>query len=219
MKRKTIFVTLIAILEAVLITLGLLFVFDEGREQTLGIVLLVIAGVLLIAVISAYNKMVKYRNKIKQSLALVDIQLKLRFDLIPNLVNTIKGYAKHEQTLFKDVIKLRNQAANSTDEKEKLEFANKLVPQMKNIIAVAEGYPELKSSAMFKSLMDQLVDIEDRLVAARRIYDSNVNAYNTTIEVFPNNILGFMFEFKKEEMFKIDAGESIVISVKEELKC
>ena len=135
------------------------------------------------------------------------------------MVNTIKGYAKHEQTLFKDVIKLRNQAANSTDEKEKLEFANKLVPQMKNIIAVAEGYPELKSSAMFKSLMDQLVDIEDRLVAARRIYDSNVNAYNTTIEVFPNNILGFMFEFKKEEMFKIDAGESIVISVKEELKC
>ena len=89
---------------------------------------------------------------------------------------------------------------------------------MKNIIAVAEGYPELKSSSLFKSLMEQLVDIEDRLVASRRIYDSNVNLYNTTTQIFPNNILAYMFDFKKEELFKIDAGESIAINVKDELK-
>ena len=218
MKRRTLFIGFITILIAAMVTFGLLLISSGDDKKSLGTILLVVSAFVLVGVVSGYNKMVRYRNKIKESLALVDIQLKLRFDLIPNLVNTIKGYAKHEKELLQDVVKLRNQAASSTDEKEKLEFANKLVPQMKHMVAVAESYPELKSSAMFKSLMEQLVDIEDRLVSARRIYDSNVNEYNTTLQVFPNNFIGYMFGFKKEELFKIDAGESIVVSVKEELK-
>jgi LemA protein len=217
MKRKTLFVALITILLTGLITLGILFVLNDDSKKTLGICLLVLAGIVMIAVVSGYNKMIRYHNKIKESLALVDIQLKLRFDLIPNLVKVVKKHASHEKELFEEIVALRNQAASSVDEKEKLEYANKLVPYMKNVIAVAESYPDLKSSALFKNLMEQLVDVEDRLVSARRIYDSNVNIYNTTLQVFPNSLLAYMFEFKKEELFKIDAGEAINVNVKEEL--
>lgn len=218
MLKKWIFISLVVILEAVLCFSGMNFLLIEEANATAGVFLLILALAVLLFVVIYYNKIVRYKNKIKESLALVDIQLKLRFDLIPNLVKVVKKHASHEKELFADVVKLRNEAVKSTDEKEKLEYANKLVPQMKNIIAVAESYPELKSSALFKSLMEQLIDVEDRLVSARRIYDSNVNLYNTTIQVFPSNLLAFLFNFKKEELFKIDAGEAIVVSVKEELK-
>ena len=213
MKRKGFFIGLICIIEIALVVFGLLFLLREDPNKPEGVTLLIVAGVLFLFVVISYNKIVRYKNKIKESFALVDIQLKLRFDLIPNLVNSVKGYMKHEKEVLTEVVKLRKLATETTDTKEKLEYANKLVPQMKNLIAVAESYPDIKSSALYKSLMEQLVDIEDRLVAARRIYDSNVNIYNTTIEVFPNNLLAFMFDFKKEELFKIDAGENIKPSV------
>lgn len=218
MKRKGLFIALIVLLEIFLCGLGIFFLLKGGSLKVGGIVLLVVAAVIFLGVVIGYNKIIRYKNKIKESFALIDIQLKLRFDLIPNLVKVVKKYASHEKELFSDIVKLRNEAVKSTDEKEKLDFANKLVPQMKNIVAVAEGYPELKSSALFKSLMEQLVDVEDRLVSARRIYDSNVNLYNTTIQVFPINMLAYMFDFKKEELFRIDAGEAININIKEELK-
>ena len=176
------------------------------------ILFLALAFILIVLVVVGYNKMVRYRNKIKESLALVDIQLKLRFDLVPNLVNVVKGYAKHEQSVLSEVTKLRNLAISTQDPEQKLEYANKLVPGMKNLIAIAESYPEVKSSALFKSLMEQLVDIEDRLVASRRIYDSNVNLYNSLLESFPMNMLASTFNFKQEKMFKIDAGENIKVN-------
>lgn len=175
----------------------------------LGAILLAIAFVIVITLIVTYNKMVRYRNKIQEALALVDIQLKMRFDLIPNLVSTVKGYAKHEKETFKQTIALRNAAIKSTDEKEKLELSNKLVPKMKDIIMIAEDYPELQAQKLYKSLMEQLVDIEDRIVSARRIYDSNVNLYNTLISTFPNNVIASTFKFEKQQMYKIDAGENI----------
>ena len=211
MTRKIIFTTLIVAIEIALIYFGIMFTL---ADNFIGILMLIVAGALLLYLVIGYNNLIRYRNKITESLALVDIQLKLRFDLIPNLVNTIKGYAKHEKELFSQVTKLRNLATTAKDEKEKLEYANQLVPHMKHLIAVAEGYPDIKSSKLYQSLMEQLVDIEDRLVSARRIYDSNVNIYNTAIEVFPRNILAKVFAFKKEELFKIDAGESINVSVK-----
>ncbi|HCG58150.1 MAG TPA: hypothetical protein DEV78_02930 [Clostridiales bacterium] len=172
----------------------------------------VLAGLMLAIIILfvlQYNKMVRYRNKIQESLSLIDIQLKMRFDLIPNLVNTVKGYAKHEKETFKETIALRNAAIAATDEQEKLELSNKLVPKMKDIVMIAEDYPELKAQSLYKSLMEQLVDIEDRIVSARRIYDSNVNLYNTLIATFPNNLVATTFKFSKEQMYKIDAGENI----------
>lgn len=175
----------------------------------LGAILLGIAFVIVITLIVTYNKMIRYRNKIQEALALVDIQLKMRFDLIPNLVSTVKGYATHEKETFKQTIALRNAAIKTTDEKEKLELSNKLVPKMKDIIMIAEDYPELQAQKLYKSLMEQLVDIEDRIVSARRIYDSNVNLYNTLISTFPNNVIASTFKFEKQQMYKIDAGENI----------
>ena len=180
------------------------------------IVFFLLAGVVFvfaISVIVLYNTMVSYRNKVKESMALIDIQLKTRFDLIPNLVETVKGYTKHEEKVFKSIAKLRNVAMNTTDEKEKLECANKVVPMMRSIIAIAEDYPELKSAALFQDLMDQLSDIEDHIAASRRIYDMNVNEFNTLIEKFPNNMLANSFGFERMELFKIDTAEKVVQKV------
>ena len=162
---------------------------------------------------SKYNSFVMLSNKVDQSMALIDIQLKLRFDLVPNLVEVVKEYEKHEKQVFTDVIKLRNLAANTSDEKLKLQYANDLIPKLNQVIVIAEAYPELKAEAIFRSLMDDLTEIEDKLVAARRIYDSNVNTYNTKIEVFPNNILADYYGFEKFELFKIDAAERINVKV------
>ena len=177
--------------------------------MVLGSIIFIVGLVLSGIVIGAYNKLVRYRNKVKESLALIDIQLKLRFDLIPNLVNTVKGYTKHEEAVFEEVVKLRNLAIKSQDESKKLDAANKMVPKMKHILMIAENYPKLKADALFKSLMDELTIVEDKIVASRRIYDSNVNLYNTHIQTFPSNIFAYIFGFEKEELFKIDAGEHL----------
>lgn len=206
--KKTFFIFFVSILLIAMAIVGLVLLL--GSNQVGGGILLGFAVIAFLFIVISYNKLVNYKHKVKESLALVDIQLKLRFDLIPNLVNTVKGYAKHEKELFTETARLRSMAVEAKDEEEKLEYANKLVPQMRNIIAVAEGYPELKADSLFRSLMDQLVEVEDRLVSARRIYDSNVNIYNTTIETFPQNIIASALDFKTEPLFKIDTGESIV---------
>lgn len=167
----------------------------------------------LLSCVPAYNKMVRYRNKVKESLRLVDIHLKLRFDLIPNLVSTVKGYVKHEKEIFSKLIALREKAIEANDEKEKLDYANEIVPNMKHVIAVAEDYPELKADSLFKSLMEELILVEDKLAAARRFYDSNVSEYNTLISVFPNNFVAKMFGFEELELFKIDVGENIEVKI------
>lgn len=177
------------------------------------IFIVVIVFVSLCFCVSTYNKMIRYRNKVKESLRLVDIHLKLRFDLIPNLVSTVKGYVKHEKEIFSKLIELRKKAVESKDEKEKLEYANEIVPNMKHVIAVAEDYPDLKADTLFKSLMEELVLIEDKLAASRRFYDSNVSEYNTLISIFPNSIIAAMFGFKEEELFKIDVGENIAVKL------
>ena len=188
--------------------------FDINAIMILLAVALFVVGISGLSFItSSYNKLVRYKNKVAESLALIDIQLKLRFDLIPNLVATVKGYASHEEKVFSEITKLRKQAIEATDEAQKLEYANAIVPKMRNIIAIAENYPQLKADALFKSLMDELVLVEDKIVASRRFYDSNVNLYNTALEVWPTNIIAKLYEFKKEPLFKIDAGERIAIKV------
>lgn len=175
----------------------------------IGVVLLI----LVIIVISQYNKMVKYKHKVEESLSSVDVHLKLRFDLIPNLVSTVKGYAKHEKEVFEKLIETRKLAVKEKDEKKKLEYANELVPQMVQVLAIAEQYPELKADTLYKNLMEELVLVEDKIAASRRFYDSNVTRYNTLIEVFPNNILASMFGFKSVELFKIEVGERIAVKI------
>ena len=174
-----------------------------------GILFLVIAVIFVISWIATHNKMVKYRNKVSESLSMVDIHLKLRFDLIPNLVKVVKEYSKHEKEVFSSVVELRNRAMNEQDEKKKLELANETLPKIREILIIAEDYPELKADSLYKSLMEELVLIEDKIAAARRFYDSNVTLYNNLIQVFPNNIVASLGSFTKMELFKIDVGENL----------
>ena len=210
--KKSAFIIFIAIL-----TLGIsgfgIYLLLATQSSVLGGILIGIAILLLLCVVFVYNKLVNYKNKVKESLSLVDIQLKLRFDLIPNLVETVKSYAKHEKELFAEIARIRSMAIDAQNEEEKLEYANKLVPQMKTLVAIAENYPELKANTLFKNLMEQLVDIEDRLVSARRIYSSNVNIYNTSLQVFPQNLIASAFDFASEPLFQIEAGEKIVYKI------
>ena len=166
------------------------------------IVLFVVIGV------EKYNKMVKSRNKVKESLRLIDIHLKLRFDLIPNLVSTVKGYAKHEQEIFTKLMELRKKAIEAKDEKEKIGYANDIVPNINKVLFVAEKYPELKADSLYKKLMEELILVEDKIAASRRFFDSNVTRYNTIISTFPNVLIAKVFGFEEMELFKIDTGDN-----------
>lgn len=179
----------------------------------LGIVVLLLGVILISYLILTYNKFVRYKQKVNESLALIDVQLKLRFDLIPNLVNTVKGYTKHEQQVFSEIAELRKRALETNIEKEKIELGNQTLPKLRQIIAIAENYPKLQADALYKSLMEELVLVEDKIVASRRFYDSNVNIYNTSIEVWPSNIFAKMFNFDKVELYRIDAGERLNVRI------
>lgn len=169
--------------------------------------LLFIILMIIFSVIGTYNKMIKYKNKVKESLSLIDIQLKLRFDLIPNLVKVVKEYSKHENEIFSQLIETRKLAVEAKEEKEKLEYANMLIPGIRQVLTIAEDYPELKADSLYRSLMEELILIEDKIAASRRFYDSNVSEYNTLISVFPNSLFASMFGFEEMKLFKIDVGE------------
>ena len=213
MKKKTAFLPFFILLEIALFAGGIFLYIQSPDLMIASIILGVLALILLISLISKYNKIIRYSNKVKESFALIDIHLKLRFDLIPNLVAVVKKYSQHEKETLEEITKIRKLATEATDNKEKIEYANKLVPQMKNLIAIAESYPDIKADTLYKSLMEQLVDAEDRIASARRIYDSNVNQYNTLIEVFPSNLVARGFGFDRQELFRIDVGENILPQV------
>lgn len=207
MKKNTFLKTLLYVFLGLMLA-GAIVSFVFGQFIVGGI----LAGffvLLLLLIIAKYNKMIRYKNKVSEALSLIDIHLKMRFDLVPNLVETVKGYAKHEQETFVKTLELRALAVGAKTEKEKLEYSNQLVPKMKDIVMIAEDYPKLQADKLYKSLMEQLTDIEDRLVSSRRIYDSNVGLYNTLIQTFPNNAIAKIYGFEKETLFKIDSGENI----------
>lgn len=207
MKKNTFLETLLYVfLGLMLVGVIVSFVFSQF---IVGGILAGLFVLLLILIIAKYNKMIRYKNKVSEALSLIDIHLKMRFDLVPNLVETVKGYAKHEQETFVKTLELRALAVGAKTEKEKLEYSNQLVPKMKDIVMIAEDYPKLQADKLYKSLMEQLTDIEDRLVSSRRIYDSNVGLYNTLIQTFPNNAIAKIYGFEKETLFKIDSGENI----------
>ena len=214
MKKSTLFL----IISLLLVILQFYFLIVGILSSNIPMILISTITFLLMlflisSLISKYNTMIRYKNKIKESLSLIDIHLKLRFDLIPNLVETVKGYSKHENDVFNKIIEKRNAGVNAIDEKQKIESANETLPYLRSIIAISESYLDLKSQPLYKSLMTELTSIEDKLVASRRIYDSNVNLYNNLIETFPNSIIASLFNFEKSELFKIDSGESITNNI------
>src|SRR3989339_1386993 len=173
----------------------------------MSIILWIIIGVIAVIVvwiIIAFNSLVVLKNRAKEAWSDIDVQLKRRYDLIPNLVETVKGYATHERELFEKVTKARASAMSAQGAKEKAGAENMLSDTLKSLFAVSENYPDLKASTNFLELQRELSDTENKIQAARRFYNSNVQEYNTTRESFPNNMLAKTFRFKQEELFKIE---------------
>ena len=151
----------------------------------------------VIAIVAMFNNLIRARNKVKQSKSSIDVYLTQRFDLIPNLVETVKAYAAHETQTFTKLTEMRTQYNNT----KSIKLGESLANEMNSIMAVAEGYPELRASEQFLSLEKTLIRIESQLQAARRIYNGDVTLYNTAIQTFPNSIIAGMFNFTPEELF------------------
>ncbi|MBQ6860088.1 MAG: LemA family protein [Clostridia bacterium] len=168
------------------------------------IITLVVLVVLVLWMIAVYNKLVQGRNKVKNAFAQIDTQLQRRFDLIPNLVETVKGYASHEKELLENVTASRSGYMNATTNAEKMMADNQLTSTLKSLFAVAENYPELKANANFAKLQDDLKGTEDKVAFSRQFYNDSVTMYNNSLQTFPNNIVANMFGFKEEELFRTD---------------
>ena len=155
----------------------------------------------------AYNGLITLRNRVKEAWSDIDVQLKRRYDLIPNLVEVVKGYASHEKETFNKVIEARSKAMSATGVKEKGEAENALSGTLKSLFALSENYPELKASVNFLELQRELTDTEDKVQASRRFYNGNVLDFNTKLEMFPTNMIAQMFGFKVSEFFVAEEGE------------
>ena len=163
-----------------------------------------IIAALALWVIFAYNSFIRLINRAKEAWADIDVQLKRRYDLIPNLVNTVKGYATHESSAFENVTKARTMAMGAGSLAEKGQAENMLTGALKSIFAIAEAYPDLKANQNFLELQRELSDTENKIQAARRFYNTNVRDLNTSVESFPNNFLANAFHFSKMEFFELD---------------
>jgi LemA protein len=172
------------------------------------VMLIVVVVAILIAIglpLAWYNKLVRLRQLIKESWGNVDVQLRRRYDLIPNLVNTVKGYAAHERETFERVIEARNRAQSNTGAVgSQSEDERRLVDATKQLFAVVEGYPQLKASQNFLALQRELVDTEDRIAAARRFYNANVRDYNVTRTTFPTMLVAGFGDFPPQDFFEVD---------------
>ncbi|MDO5135348.1 MAG: LemA family protein [Eubacteriales bacterium] len=172
------------------------------------VVLVVILAVLLILalwLVTSYNGFVKLRNRSEEAFAAMDVTLKKRYDLIPNFVETVKGYAQHERETLQAVISARNLAMNSATPEEKIANDNALSGTLKSLFAVAEGYPQLRANENFLSLQNQLSRIEEEIAGSRRYYNGVVNKYNTSIEMFPGVLLAGIFGFHRKPLYEVNA--------------
>lgn len=168
---------------------------------------IIVVVIMLIWVIVTYNRFVKLRNRIEEGFATMDVYLKKRWDLVPNLVETVKGFVKHENSTLKEIVKLRKGDYDSMSEEEKIANSDKLSSSLGKLFALAEDYPELKSSENFNDLNKQLEKIEDDIASSRKYYNGTVREYNDLAKIFPSNLIASIFGFKSHKMFNIDETE------------
>lgn len=178
------------------------------------IILLVVVVLIIAYVIGVYNNLVGLRNKVKDQWAQIDVSLKRRFDLIPNLVETVKGYTKHESETLEKVIKARSAYASATTPEGQMKADGELTQAISKLFALSESYPDLKANENFKDLQAQLTETEDKIQYARQFYNDVVLQYNNKIEMFPSNVIAGMFGFKNEAFFKVDETERENVKVK-----
>lgn len=179
---------------------------------------LIIIGVIIVLpalwLMFTYNSLVTLRNRVREAWSQIDVQLKRRSSLIPNLVETVKGYAKHEKGVLEEVTKARTALMGAKDPGAKAAANDVLSGALKSLFAVAEGYPQLRASENFKQLQDELSDTETKVAASRQFYNTNVLDLNNSLETFPSALVGNMFSFKKEEFFKATEEEKKDVEVK-----
>ena len=180
------------------------------------IYIVIILGVLVLWLVFTYNGFISSKNRVEEAWADIEVQLKRRYDLIPNLVNTVKGYATHESGTFEKITQARSMAMQAGTPAAQAQAENMLSGALKSLFAVAEAYPDLKANTNFLELQRELSDTENKIQAARRFYNGNVRDFNTKLEVFPSNIIGGMFGFQKKTFFDIDDNgvESKPVEVK-----
>ena len=172
------------------------------------IVIIAIIVILVIAIIAIYNGLVTARIKVDNAWSQIDVQLQRRFDLIPNFVETVKGYMTHEGETFEKIAELRSSWANAGSVSEKAKLDNQLSDTLKTIMAISEGYPELKANQNFSELSEELRNTENKISFARQFYNDSVTIYNTKLEVFPSNIIAGMFNFKARDLFNAESEEA-----------
>ncbi len=173
-----------------------------------------VLGILIIYLVAQYNGFVVLKTRIQEALSGIDVQLKRRADLIPNLVETVKGYAKHEKTVFTEVTKARSALINADTIEKKAQANDMLSGALKSLFAVAEAYPQLQASENFKDLQRQLEDTEDKVAYSRQFYNANVLDFNAKAQMFPSNLVASMFGFKAFEFFAATEEERKKVSVK-----
>ena len=172
------------------------------------IILLVIIAIIIFAIIGIYNGLVQSKIKVDNAWSQIDVQLQRRFDLIPNFVETVKGYMSHEQKTFEKIAELRTSWANTQSITEKAELDNQISTALKTIMAVSESYPELKANQNFSELSEELRNTENKISFSRQFYNDAVTMYNTKLQVFPSNIIAGMFHFTSRDMFKTENEEA-----------
>ena len=174
----------------------------------------ILVGAAIAWLIFTYNRLVTLRNRVKEASSDIEVQQKRRYDLIPNVVETVKGYAKHEDKVFTQVTQARAAAMAATDPKAKLEAENMLSSTLKSLFAVSEAYPELKANQNFLHLQQELTDTENKIQAARRFFNTNVRDYNTSLETFPTNLIASNFGFSPVEFFDAEPESEKPVAVK-----
>jgi LemA protein len=181
--------------------------------MNMGLVLLIAAGVIILWIIAVYNGLIRLKNRTDEAWSDIDVQLKRRHDLIPNLINTVKGYAAHEKEVFEKVTEARTRAMGAGSAADKAQAENMLSQTLKSLFAVAEAYPDLKANQNFLELQRELTDTEDKIQAARRFYNGNVRDFNIKIQVFPNNMIAGSLSYTAREFFEAAEGEKEPVKV------
>ena len=176
-------------------------------------IIIAVVVVLLLSVLTTYNSFVKLNNRVEEAFSTMDVYLKKRWDLIPNIVETVKEYAKHEKSTLEEVINLRNSSYDKMNTNDKVEINNKLSQDISRLMAIAEAYPDLKANENFKDLSNQLVRIEEDIANARKYYNGTVRIFNNKVQMFPSNIIASIFGYKAKNMFKANENERENIKV------
>ena len=178
------------------------------------VILIIVVVLIVLWAISVYNKLVVLRNRVKDQWAQIDVQLKRRFDLIPNLVETVKGYTKHESETLEAVIKARNTYVSATLPEDQMKADGELTQAISKLFALTESYPELKANTNFQALQQELTETESKIASARQFYNDTVMVYNNKVDMVPSNIIASLFRFEKEAFFEANETERQNVQVK-----